>query len=203
MAIEIERKLLVRNDSWRKSAAKSTDMRQAYLAVGQRSSTRVRIKDGKDATLTVKSKRAEQQRLEVEYPIAVADAERRPASARRSAPTTSAACCAPKPCATLFGVTPRARSRLPHSRRFRTRTFARWCACRKRPGWVWSPTASSGAAPIGAASSSAARALRSNRRCSSSATITATRSISRRPMPRPGSRACGRSRSTNSPSCRA
>jgi adenylate cyclase len=75
MAIEIERKFLVRNDSWRKSAAKATDMRQAYLSAGQRSSTRVRIKDGRDATLTVKSKRAEQQRLEVEYPIAVADAE--------------------------------------------------------------------------------------------------------------------------------
>jgi adenylate cyclase len=75
MAIEIERKFLVRNDVWRKSAAKSTDIRQAYLSTGQRSSTRVRIKDGKDATLTVKSKRAERQRLEIEYPIAVPDAE--------------------------------------------------------------------------------------------------------------------------------
>jgi adenylate cyclase len=35
----------------------------------------VRIKDGEIATLTVKSKLAELQRIEVEYPISVADAE--------------------------------------------------------------------------------------------------------------------------------
>jgi CYTH domain-containing protein len=35
----------------------------------------VRIKDGETATLTVKSKRAELQGIEVEYLISVADAE--------------------------------------------------------------------------------------------------------------------------------
>ena len=75
MAIEIERKFLVRNDSWRRLATSSTDIRQAYLSAGKRSSTRVRIKDNTHATLTVKSKRAELRRVEVEYPITVLDAE--------------------------------------------------------------------------------------------------------------------------------
>ena len=75
MAVEIERKFLVRGDDWRRLVTDRTDIRQAYLSSGERSSTRVRIKDGETATLTVKSKRAELQRIEVEYPISVADAE--------------------------------------------------------------------------------------------------------------------------------
>jgi adenylate cyclase len=75
MAIEIERKFLVCGDGWRICATARTDIRQAYLASGGRSSIRVRIRDGKDATLSVKSKRAALRRTEVECPIAVADAE--------------------------------------------------------------------------------------------------------------------------------
>ena len=75
MAIEIERKFLVRDGSWWRFATSSTDIRQAYLSAGKQSSTRVRINDGKQATLTVKSKRAELRRIEVEYPIAIWDAE--------------------------------------------------------------------------------------------------------------------------------
>jgi CYTH domain-containing protein len=69
MAFEIERKFLVRNEGWRKLATTTASIRQAYLASGERSSTRVRIKNGTDATLTIKSKRAELRRLEIEYPI--------------------------------------------------------------------------------------------------------------------------------------
>jgi len=50
-------------------------IRQAYLASGERSTTRVRIKNDADATVTIKSKRAELRRLEVEYPISTLDAE--------------------------------------------------------------------------------------------------------------------------------
>jgi len=75
MAIEIERKFLVRGEDWRRFATAHTDIRQAYLSSGEHSSTRVRINDGKDATLTVKSKRAALRRVEVECPIAAADAE--------------------------------------------------------------------------------------------------------------------------------
>jgi adenylate cyclase len=75
MAIEIERKFLVRNDDWRRVARTSFNIVQAYLSSGERSSTRVRIRDGKDATLTVKSKPAELRRVEIEYPITVSDAE--------------------------------------------------------------------------------------------------------------------------------
>jgi adenylate cyclase len=75
VAIEIERKFLVRAEGWRAGATARTDIRQAYLSSGERSSIRVRIRDGKDATLTVKSKRAALRRIEVESAIAVADAE--------------------------------------------------------------------------------------------------------------------------------
>jgi adenylate cyclase len=75
MGIEIERKFLVRDDDWRGSARSRAEIRQAYLSSGERSSTRVRIKDGRQATLTVKSKRAELRRIELEFPISVPDAE--------------------------------------------------------------------------------------------------------------------------------
>jgi CYTH domain-containing protein len=75
MAVEIERKFLVRGEAWRSLATSEARIRQAYLASGERSTTRVRIKNDADATVTIKSKRAELRRLEVEYPISVLDAE--------------------------------------------------------------------------------------------------------------------------------
>ena len=75
MAIEIERKFLVRGNDWCSHVSRRVGIRQAYLSASTRSSTRVRIKDGRHATLTVKSKRSELRRVEVEYPISVADAE--------------------------------------------------------------------------------------------------------------------------------
>ena len=75
MAVEIERKFLVRSEAWRSLATTEASIRQAYLASGERSTTRVRIKNSSDATVTIKSKRAELRRLEIEYPISVLDAE--------------------------------------------------------------------------------------------------------------------------------
>jgi adenylate cyclase len=75
MAFEIERKFLVNGDDWRRHVTAQSAIRQGYLAAGDRSSTRVRITDGRRATVTIKSKGAELRRLEVECAISVPDAE--------------------------------------------------------------------------------------------------------------------------------
>jgi adenylate cyclase len=75
MAIEIERKFLVRSDEWRAHVQRHIGIRQGYLSGGGGLSTRIRIVDGADATLTIKSGRAGLRRLEFEYPIPLADAE--------------------------------------------------------------------------------------------------------------------------------
>src|SRR5262245_7816725 len=75
MAFEIERKFLVSSGEWRRVVTGQSRIRQAYLASGERSSTRVRIKDDTEATMTIKSKGAELRRLEVECAISVLDAE--------------------------------------------------------------------------------------------------------------------------------
>ncbi len=74
MAYEIERKFLVRNESWRASAGRPASVRQAYLARSGSMSLRIRIKDNVQTTLTIKSARAEIRRLEFEYKIPLADA---------------------------------------------------------------------------------------------------------------------------------
>jgi adenylate cyclase len=73
MAIEIERKFLVRGDAWRRHVTESSAMAQAYLG-GDRSSVRVRIA-GDQACLNIKSKVRGSARYEFEYAIALADAE--------------------------------------------------------------------------------------------------------------------------------
>jgi len=75
MGVEIERKFLLRGEGWRKLTTAQASIRQAYLASGARSSTRVRIRNGTEATVTIKSTKAEVRRLEVECGISVADAE--------------------------------------------------------------------------------------------------------------------------------
>jgi adenylate cyclase len=74
MAYEIERKFLVRDESWRALAGRPVSIRQAYLAHTGAMSIRVRVKDEKSAALTVKSAGAEIRRLEFEYEIPLADA---------------------------------------------------------------------------------------------------------------------------------
>jgi adenylate cyclase len=75
MHFEIERRFLVRGNGWRRLAAKYTDIRQAYLTLGNKASVRVRISDNCTATLTVKSRPVKLRRLELEYTIPILEAE--------------------------------------------------------------------------------------------------------------------------------
>ncbi|MBN2808737.1 MAG: CYTH domain-containing protein [Deltaproteobacteria bacterium] len=74
MAIEIERKFLLLNDSWRLNADAGTVMRQGYLSNNGKSSIRVRI-SGDRANLNIKSSTTGIVRREYEYAIALSDAE--------------------------------------------------------------------------------------------------------------------------------
>jgi adenylate cyclase len=75
MAIEIERKFLVRDDSWKQGdIIKKTRYRQGYLTSGAGSSVRVRISNH-DAYLNIKSGTLGIRRHEFEYPIPEADAQ--------------------------------------------------------------------------------------------------------------------------------
>ena len=73
MPVEIERKFLVINDSWR---AHSTPLRisQGYLSLDPDRIVRVR-RIGPDAFLTLKGRTSGISRAEFEYPIPTADAE--------------------------------------------------------------------------------------------------------------------------------
>jgi len=73
MIYEIERKFLVRDDSWRSSAGQGKFFRQGYLTRNGSVSLRVRITDRVKATLTVKSAVAGIRRLEFEYDIPLTD----------------------------------------------------------------------------------------------------------------------------------
>lgn len=81
MALEIEHKFLVRDESWRAQVTRSQRMDQGYLGslpsggddLG-RSSVRVRVA-GDAAHLNIKSRTAGHSRLEFEYPIPLDEAE--------------------------------------------------------------------------------------------------------------------------------
>ena len=75
MPQEIERKFLVASDGWRAGADKGRSFRQAYLAGTDRVAIRVRITDGEEAVLTIKSAKSGLTRGEFEYPLPLADAE--------------------------------------------------------------------------------------------------------------------------------
>lgn len=75
MAIEIERKFLVTSDDWMALAIGVSHIRQAYLTSNDKASIRVRIKENRVATLTIKSRGAELRRLELEYDIPAIEAE--------------------------------------------------------------------------------------------------------------------------------
>jgi adenylate cyclase len=74
MAREIERKFLLRDDSWRAQVTHSTVMRQGYLSSSPGVSIRVRVA-GPDAFLNLKSATLGISRHEFEYAIPLADAE--------------------------------------------------------------------------------------------------------------------------------
>jgi adenylate cyclase len=73
MIYEIERKFMVRDDSWRFSSGQAKFIRQGYLMRNGSVSLRVRIIDRVKATLTVKSAVAGIRRLEFEYEIPLTD----------------------------------------------------------------------------------------------------------------------------------
>lgn len=74
MTIEIERRFLLKNDSWRKEAGEPQMMRQGYLSVDKECTIRVRI-IGRKAWLTLKGYISDTTRSEFEYEIPLAHAE--------------------------------------------------------------------------------------------------------------------------------
>jgi adenylate cyclase len=68
VAIEIERKFLLRAADWRALATRSTLLRQGYLANNERCSIRVRVADAQ-AWLSVKAMTASIARAEYEYAV--------------------------------------------------------------------------------------------------------------------------------------
>lgn len=74
MALEIERKFLVRSDAWRHEVQSRELLRQGYLSSDSGCSIRVRI-TGEQAWLNLKAKRSGMTRLEFEYSIPLADAD--------------------------------------------------------------------------------------------------------------------------------
>lgn len=74
MPKEIERKFLVSGSGWRQRANRGEVIRQAYLALTETISLRVRIIGNTKARITVKGARSGTTRSEFEYPIPVSDA---------------------------------------------------------------------------------------------------------------------------------
>ncbi len=74
VATEIERKFLLRDDSWRADADAGSVMRQGYLIGARRASVRVRI-SGERAHLNIKSATLGIERQEYEVEIPLTDAE--------------------------------------------------------------------------------------------------------------------------------
>src|ERR1700759_1913881 len=75
MAFEIERKFLVTSHAWQQSITGESFIRQAYLTSRDKASIRVRIRDNRTATLTIKSRGADLKRLELEYEIPVLEGQ--------------------------------------------------------------------------------------------------------------------------------
>lgn len=74
MALEIERKYLVKDSSFVALATSATSIRQGYLSRDADATVRVRIK-GEKAFLTVKTRNLGCVRSEFEYEVPVADAD--------------------------------------------------------------------------------------------------------------------------------
>lgn len=74
MALEIERKFLVRDDSWQDHVQGRRNLRQGYLTAGGEVTVRVRT-DGSRAWVTIKGASRGISRAEFEYEIPPTDAE--------------------------------------------------------------------------------------------------------------------------------
>ena len=66
MGIEIERKFLVANDSWKKHVTRSARFSQGYLGITGKASVRVRVA-GEKAWINIKSANPGMTRVEFEY----------------------------------------------------------------------------------------------------------------------------------------
>ena len=73
MGIEIERKFLLRDDSWRNKVERQDKIQQGYLANSALASVRIRV-FGEQANINIKSRDLGVQRSEYEYPIPVEEA---------------------------------------------------------------------------------------------------------------------------------
>jgi adenylate cyclase len=74
MAQEIERKFLVKDDSWRAPAGAGKKYLQGYLSLDRERVVRIRVKEG-EGILTIKGLRQGVSAAEYEYPIPLADAQ--------------------------------------------------------------------------------------------------------------------------------
>jgi adenylate cyclase len=74
MAVEIERKFLVRDTSWKDNVSRSIVIKQGYLSTDPDRTVRIRIK-GDQGVLTVKGRSQGVSRAEFEYEIPRDDAE--------------------------------------------------------------------------------------------------------------------------------
>ncbi len=75
MGIEIERKFLLKNDSWKQAVSSSVVIKQGYLAGSDKASVRIRI-EGDKANINIKSMTLAITRQEYEYSIPLDDAEK-------------------------------------------------------------------------------------------------------------------------------
>jgi adenylate cyclase len=73
MAIEIERKFLVKNNGWRKDASAGIKLIQGYFSTSKHCSIRVRI-EGDQAAINIKTATINIKRSEYNYPVPVSDA---------------------------------------------------------------------------------------------------------------------------------
>lgn len=73
MGVEVERKFLVSDESWRDAVTSATRIVQGYLAQTDRTTVRVRVK-GERGFLTIKGVSVGIARSEFEYEVPVADA---------------------------------------------------------------------------------------------------------------------------------
>ena len=74
MKKEIERKFLLKNDSWREHYSKKMQLRQGYLSTSENCTVRVRVSDA-EGWVTIKGRTHNISRSEYEYFIPKADAE--------------------------------------------------------------------------------------------------------------------------------
>ncbi|UZR99541.1 CYTH domain-containing protein [Chondrinema litorale] len=73
MGVEIERKFLIKNDSWKSSADNGVQIKQGYLNSDKNRTVRVRVY-GETGFLTIKGKNENLTRQEFEYEIPLDDA---------------------------------------------------------------------------------------------------------------------------------